>query len=233
MPADRFFFEGPLTTTITLSGDEFHHLKVMRIGAGEQIEIVNGKGSIAKGTLVSLDKREATLTLTNIQNTQARPARLILGIPMMRPNKLEWIIEKGTELGADAFHFYPAQFSEKMQFSNNQLERMHHLAVSALKQSGRLFLPSFEILTSFKELFATEGTILYGDVNPEAPSILKTSLEQTVLFISGPEKGFSPDEDKILEEKAKGVTLCPHILRAETAPIAAISVLSLLCLHDR
>jgi 16S rRNA (uracil1498-N3)-methyltransferase len=227
MPADRFIFEGPLTENITISGAEFHHLKVMRIAIGEEVEIINGKGAIATGTLTKMDKAAAHFTLNNIQVNQKLPAHRILGIPLMRPNKLEWIIEKGTELGADAFYLYPADHSEKMQLSSNQLERLHHITVSAVKQSGRLFLPSFEIFTSFKELFATEGTILYGDVNPTAPSLLQVPITQTVLFISGPERGFSEKEDLLLAQKAKGVSLNPHILRAETAPIAAVSVLSL------
>lgn len=228
MPIDRFFFAGPLTPDLVITGDEFHHLKVVRIEVGEQIEIVNGKGSIATGTLTSLDKRSAHLTLANIQTTIRKPAHLILGIPFMRPNKLEWIIEKGTELGADAFHLYPAQYSEKLQLYPNQIERLHNLTVSALKQSGRLFLPSFEILTSFNELFATEGTILFGDVDPKAPSLLTIKPGKTALFITGPEKGFSTEEETLLSQKAKGVSLNPNTLRAETAPIAAISILSML-----
>jgi 16S rRNA (uracil1498-N3)-methyltransferase len=228
MPADRFFFEGPLTPEIALSGDEFHHLKVVRIAIGEAFEIVNGKGSIANATLTRLDKRAANLSLTKIQTLQAKPARLILGIPFMRMNKLEWVIEKGTELGADAFYLYPAQFSEQLQLSNKQLERLYHIAISALKQSGRLFLPSFEVFASFHELFSNEGSTLYGEVRSEAVSLVKTPLQKTVLFISGPEKGFSSDENELLAKKAQGVSLSPHILRAETAPIAAISILSLL-----
>ena len=227
MPADRFYFEGPLVANITLEGAEFHHLKVMRIAEGEEVEVINGKGSLAKAKLIQLEKNRAHFELQGITTTLRPSFHRILGIPLMRANKLEWIFEKGTELGADAFYLYPADHSEKLQLSPNQLERLHHIIVSGLKQSGRLFCPTLEIFASFKELFATEGTILYGDVDPTAPSLLETKLTSTVLFITGPERGFSNKEETLLNEKALGVSLNPYTLRAETAPIAAISILSL------
>ncbi len=227
MPADRFYFEGVLTPNISVEGAEFHHLKVMRIAVGEEVEIVNGKGSLAKAKLIQLEKNRAHFELTDINTTPRPPFHRILGIPLLRANKLEWIIEKGTELGADAFYLYPADHSEKLQLSANQLERLNHIIVSGLKQSGRLFCPTLEIFASFKELFATEGTILYGDVDPAASSLLKTQLTSTVLFITGPERGFSDKEEALLKEKALGVSLNPYTLRAETAPIAAISILSM------
>lgn len=228
MPADRFFVAGTLYPSLALTGAEFHHLKVMRINPGEEIEVVNGKGAFAKAIVHSIDKQRAQLDLSEIQQQQPQPASFILGIPFMRPSKLEWILEKGTEIGVDAFYLYPAEHSEKLQLSDHQLERFQHVTVSALKQSGRLFLPSLEILASFKELFATEGTHLYGDVTPQAPNLLHVKLERTVLFMTGPERGFSAKEVDILQQKAQGVSLSPHILRAETAPIVAASVLSLL-----
>jgi 16S rRNA (uracil1498-N3)-methyltransferase len=98
MPIDRFYVEGPLTPTITLKEAEFHHLRVIRIELGEPVEIVNGQGALAKAKLISLDKKSATLELSDIQNHPRPPYRLILAVPLMMTSKLELVAEKGTEL---------------------------------------------------------------------------------------------------------------------------------------
>lgn len=222
MPADRFYFEGTLQGQITLEGPEAHHLRVMRIEPGEKVQIINGKGSLGSAILLTLGKNTAILECMDVHTTPDQPPKYILGIPYMRMNHLEWVIEKGTELGADAFHLYPAEFSEQRAFSDNQMERLHNIIISALKQSGRLFLPSLEILTHLDELFATDAAILYGD--PEATAPLKRA--GPAIFITGPRQGFSEKEMEILKKKGQAVRLNPNILRAETAPIAAISILN-------
>jgi 16S rRNA (uracil1498-N3)-methyltransferase len=197
----------------------------MRIAVGEAVEVVNGQGTIATALVSSIDKHSTTLQILNTR-TVLRPERqIILAIPLMRPNKLEFIVEKGTELGVGCFWLYSADFSEKAELSVNQLERLRNLTVSALKQSGRLFLPGFEILSSLEKI---NGFLLFGDTRPEAPSILDIELHPTTIFVTGPERGFSLEEVELLEKKAKGIKLNANILRAETAPLAAASILGLL-----
>jgi len=147
----------------------------------------------------------------------------------MRASKLEWVVEKGTELGANAFLFYTAVHSEKDELSSNQLERLRYLAISALKQSGRLYLPSFEIVPDLSALFVKEARFLFGD--PRAKDRFEfASLKGTpeIVFVTGPEQGFSAEELAVLDKYAKGVRLSANVLRAETAPIAAASMLGLL-----
>lgn len=222
MPAERFYIDAPLTGEISLEGNEFHHLvNVMRIRVGEEIELVNGKGALATAQITQISKHKATI---EILTTHQHPVliRHTLAVPLMRPAKLELVIEKCTELGASAFHLYPAQYSEKDELSSNQLERLHHIAISAMKQCGRLDLPPIQILSHFEDLFKTPSLYLFGDTRKSAPKI--TSQEKAT-FISGPERGFSEKEHKILDQKAQGVKLHQNILRAETAPIAAICLL--------
>jgi len=224
MPVDRFYCPHPFNegALVNLEESEHHHARVMRIAVGEEVELVNGQGSLAQAKVATLDKRATTLEILKVE-TVSRPSReIILAIPMMRPNKLELIVEKGTELGADAFWLYTADHSEKSDLSNNQSERLRNLTISALKQSGRLFLPSLEILPSLDKI---EGFLLFGDTRPEAPNLLEVNGPSRIIFITGPEKGFSEREVVQLEKKGKGVRLNPYILRAETAPLAAVSVL--------
>jgi 16S rRNA (uracil1498-N3)-methyltransferase len=222
MPADRFYYDGSLTkgTTILLNETEQQHLRVMRIAVGEEVELVNGKGALARGKLTALDKKQVSFHILESHLSPPLSPQISLGIPLMRPNKLDLIVEKGTELGAAAFYFYPADYSEKSELSTNQLQRLRALSISALKQSGRLYLPSFQILARFEELFLG-APVLYGDTRATTGPTKTASA----LFITGPERGFSPKELALLSQKGTGVSLSPCILRAETAPLAALSLL--------
>jgi 16S rRNA (uracil1498-N3)-methyltransferase len=188
------------------------------------VELVNGQGALAKARIRDLDKQLAALEILSSTHFH-RPASISLAVPLMRPAKLEWVVEKGTELGADAFIFYRADLSEKDSLSEHQIERLRHLSISALKQSGRLYLPSFEVAASLVPLFSRDARFLFGDVRPAEPLTPEPTTRPTI-FVTGPEKGFSPSELALLEKRAKGVRVNPNILRAETAPIAALSILA-------
>lgn len=224
MPAERFYIDADLSNAVALEGPEFHHLAhVMRIRVGEEIELVNGRGSLAKAKVLSITKHEATLQILSSSDSPIPSPRITLAIPLMRPAKLELIIEKCTELGADAFLLYPAQHSEKDDLSSNQQDRLSHIAISAMKQCGRLDLPPIKILSRFEEIFTIPGIYLFGDTRPAAKLV---PTEEPVIFITGPEKGFSEKELKELDQKATGVRLHKNVLRAETAPIAATCFLA-------
>ena len=228
MPSERFYINADLQEgkTVALTDLELHHLAhVMRIRINEEVELVNGRGSLATARLTSLSKKEALLEPLTVSHTPIPTPRLILGIPLMRPAKLELIVEKSTELGADAFWFYPAEYSEKNDLSPNQLERLNYLAISAMKQCGRLDLPPIKLLKKFTDLFTTSATYLFGDTRPGASSPSKVQ-GQHFFFISGPEKGFSPKELHLLDQKAQRISLNKNILRAETAPLAATCLLN-------
>lgn len=233
MPAERFYIDSPLDprTTAVLEGPELHHLAhVMRIRPGEEVDLVNGKGALAKARLASLEKSKGYLEILETEQRPLPPRLITLAIPFLRPAKLELILEKGTELGADAFWIYPAAHSEKSDLSPHQRDRLHHIAISAMKQCGRLDLPEIKLFDSFSELFGPLP-LLYGDTG-EAPPLAAPS--GPVVFATGPEKGFSPKEQALLAQHGKGVRLHGNILRAETAPLAAAALLNyFLRLHSQ
>ena len=225
MPFDRFYLDDPLQQTreAHLESSELHHLAhVMRIKEGEEVELVNGRGTLAHAKVISIGKSRAELKIEKSTTLPSNPPQILLGIPILRPSKLEWIVEKGTELGVDAFLLFPARLSEKKEVSSSSLERLHTLMISAMKQSGRLFLPHLEILSSFTKLFDRETKVLFGDTR-NSKTIQK--FEFPILFVTGPESGFSKEEHDLLDEKGIGIHLNENILRAETAPLAAASLL--------
>lgn len=230
MPHNRFYYPEELEPKqgIFLKGNENTHLfKVMRLSENEEVEIVNGKGSLAFGKILQANKEFSQILIQKVVNEKTKQ-RIILAQSMMRTQKIDLIIEKATELGVSEFIFFPADHSEKTSFSSNQLERMHNISISATKQSGRLFLPSIQILTSLKEvLLKRESSFLYGDLSQNAIKLNQLPAnEKTICLIIGPEKGFSQNEQSLLEKKATGVTLSKNILRAETAAILSVGLLN-------
>jgi RsmE family RNA methyltransferase len=91
-----------------------------------------------------------------------------------------------------------------------------------MKQCGRLDLPKIKLLPSFNQIFDPSYTVLFGDTRAKAKKVIPT---EKVIFVTGPEKGFSEKELNILEQKGTGASLHKNTLRAETAPIAATCLL--------
>ena len=227
MPVNRFYLQEdlPIHSTVILKEAEHHHLAhVIRLRSGDKMELVNGQGILAEGTILEVEKKSTSIKITSTAYAPDLFPQFSLAIPLMRPSKLEWIVEKGTELGSSSFLFYTADHSEKEALSHNQLDRIHTLIVSSLKQSGRLYLPSIEIPPALSDLFLKDAVLLFGD--PQTRNPIPTPKEKKLtIFITGPERGFSSKEQQLLDARAAKVSLSPHTLRAETAPIAAASIL--------
>jgi 16S rRNA (uracil1498-N3)-methyltransferase len=167
-----------------------------------------------------MEKRSASLLLQSTTVSPPDPGPEA-AIAVLRMGKLEWVVEKGTELGASAFLFYTADRSEKETVTATQIARLRLIAIAALKQSGRLHLPRFEFHPCLDPLLVSLLPCLFGDLDPEAPPLEPSA--PTVRFFTGPEKGFSERELGLLQARARGVRLGQYVLRAETAPIAALA----------
>jgi 16S rRNA (uracil1498-N3)-methyltransferase len=236
MPVERYFYPEIFVEeqTISLDGQEHHHLiNVMRTKLGEEIEIVNGKGQLAKASLQSKEKKQANLYIKSLHTESKNKQRIILAQGMPRLNRLEFIIEKGTELGMTEIWLFPALRSEKKELSCNQLERLTYMSIAAMKQCGRLFLPKIILMPPLKQWKALDmDAIFYGDTDPLAPSFIsiwqKLTTRKAVLFCIGPESGLTDEEETSLRAlKAYGVKLHHNILRTDTAAITALVMLTI------
>jgi len=233
MPIERYYLDKPiiLHATRLLKGPEFHHLaRVMRSRIGDRLELVNGQGVLAQGIIENLSKEEATVRIEEIIMEEPNPTRIILAQALPKLNRLDFILEKGTELGVDEFWLFPGHLSLKKEFSENQHERARTITIAAMKQSGRLTLPKVSILPALEKWLALEGTGFFGDLDAEAPlllNILKQEPPNSSIFIFiGPESGWSENEIKLLKNKGvKGVRLHKNILRTDTASLVALSLI--------
>jgi 16S rRNA (uracil1498-N3)-methyltransferase len=233
MPHDRYFSDEPLLLgkRVALIENEFHHLKhVMKREKGDLIEIVNGKGQCATGKIFSIHSKEVLVDLLDVQTQKAPPFSLYLAQAQIAHTKLDWVLEKGCELGVTDFFLFPTDFSSKPSSKEARQQRNLSLLISSIKQCGRLFLPKITFLPNLSALSSLQATFYFGDLKENAP-LLKDSLKshpisQTPCLCIGPEKGFSSDELFFLENKlhANGVRLHLNILRSETASIMGISL---------
>ncbi|GAB5410902.1 MAG: 16S rRNA (uracil(1498)-N(3))-methyltransferase [Chlamydiales bacterium] len=212
----RCYHPEKLEGEITLLPTEAKHLQVLRVRDGDKVEVVDGKGSIAEGIF-----QNKVIEITSSKHFPEPKPKIILAATLIKQSRLEWLIEKGTELGTHAFWLFPSDHSERKNISSNHLTRLEAAALSAFKQCKRLYLPQIQLLDKMPKP-QREG--VFGDLRENAPP-LQTAKEDTTVYI-GPEGGFSEKEHAQLEKMANGARLGRHVLRAETAAIAALSTLA-------
>lgn len=191
---------------------------------------VNGRGQLAQATLLASNRSQATLRVHQVESAEPSNIKLILAQALLKMDKLEWLFEKATELGVDEFILFPSLRGYKGALNENQQRRLDRILISALKQSGRLFLPSWSIAPSLQKWGPLQAKgRFFGDLRPGAPKLfdmLRTPYQEIIIFI-GPESGLSSEEVQTLENlQVTGVQLHKNILRAETAALLALSLFS-------
>jgi 16S rRNA (uracil1498-N3)-methyltransferase len=234
MPIDRYYSPLDLIAgaQLSLQDQEFHHLvHVTRNQCGDNIELVNGRGALANATIHAIKKKEAILTINDVVTKPPPQVEVVLAQAIPRMNRLDFILEKGTELGMTQLWLFPAKESERGSFTEHQLARMQTVTVAAMKQCGRFYLPSIQVMPPLAQWKAPEWPSYFGDVSSAAPAFSESfesmRAQKGVVFYIGPESGFTSDEEKILKRlNAQGVKLHPNILRTDTAALAALSLMS-------
>lgn len=229
MVAKRFYIDKPLETnqSVILADQEFIHLsKVMRIKPSETVELVNGQGTLAMARVETLRKKEAELFVLKSTFLTFSPF-CILAQALPRINRLDFIVEKGTELGMDELWLFPGEQSERTHLTEMQLNRLKLVAIAAMKQSGRLYLPKIILKPCLKKWEEPNYPAYFGDVSSFAPHFSLVLKKQPFLFVVGPETGFTTQEsDHLKTLNAIGAKLHHNILRTDTASLAALSIAS-------
>ncbi|MEC7838835.1 MAG: 16S rRNA (uracil(1498)-N(3))-methyltransferase [Chlamydiota bacterium] len=234
MPAYRYFSDSSLLKgqTVQITDQEFHHFaRVMRGGVGDVVEFVDGKGTLAFATISKKSRRDATAVIDNVTKIEAPKEKRVIAQALPKTNRIEFILEKCTELGMTEIWLFESDHSEKKKISDNQLQRMHNILVSSMKQCGRLYLPKLVLKPHFSEWdLPKDCLLLFGDVDPSAEPLLKVLQSEKelkgALFFVGPESGFSDREVVTLREMGvRGVKLHKNILRTDTAPMVALSII--------
>lgn len=225
MPEKRFYL--PIIGS-TLQGEELKHLQVMRPRIHDKIEICDGQGTLAQAEIQSIDKKSANLLILETTHEKAPSFELILAQALPRSSRLDTILEKGTELGMTTLILFESDNSEKKGINQERIEKV---IIAAMKQSGRLWKPKVEVWDPISKWKKQTLPLLFGDLRNTAPSLLtywqKHPPKEGVIFVVGPEKGLTDQEIKTLEHLGgTGVRLHHNTLRTDTAPLAALSIMS-------
>lgn len=253
MPHDRFFSSHSFSIDvpeITIDdSDEVYHIRtVMKCREGDQIELIDGKGSLAQVEIIELPKdpkkKQCKFRLLALKKAPKQAIFLSIALAMTRQNHMEFALEKCTEIGASQFLLFPSEYSERDSFSEGRKERYRHIIRSAMKQSGQLFEPSCLFVPTLKELiqkaplphfFAdlSENAQCANSAVEELTKIMGKPIQEATLFI-GPEKGWSQEEKNMMSKMAlqKTLSLSKYILRTETAAIIGCHDL-ISALHSR
>lgn len=236
MPDLRFYLDEPLDVEkkVEITDQEMHHMvHVMRVKENDTVELINGCGFLAKAQVQKIGKKSVELCITDLKHEPESSHHFILAQAIPRPSNLELILEKATELGVTDIWLFPSEKSEIKHLQERQIQRLELILVSAIKQSGRLYLPRLIVKEELADCFEPGAIGFFGDTHPLAPSIRQflscDKLHSNIIWMVGPEKGFSENERRVMTEKLelKGVRLHHNILRAETAAIAGLSILSI------
>jgi 16S rRNA (uracil1498-N3)-methyltransferase len=224
----RFYSDNIREGRAILEGTERHHcVKVLRTVLGEEVEIVDGKGGLATGRLISGDKRSAIIELTGqvvIQPEIPMPT-IAMAIPR-HPSRWEYFLEKSTEIGVGEIIPLVCARSDKSRIRE---ERSRQIVLSAFKQSRRHYLPRLADPVEFSKILESAYPERYiahcGDTAADFLGDCHKKGKKAIVLI-GPEGDFTAEEISLAEEAGFGsVSLGDTRLRVETAGLAACTIL--------
>ena len=213
-----------------------HLARVLRLREGDACVLFNGDGHDYDARITALGKREAraeVVAARRIENES--PLRITLLQGIARGEKMDWILQKATELGIARILPASSDRSEvklDAQRADKRLAHWRGIVVSACEQSGRATVPDVAAPQSLAQAAAMrEGRGFILDPFAEASLSSLQGVERLACTIAiGPEGGWSPrDREQLVAAGYEGLRLGPRVLRTETAGIAAISALQALC----
>lgn len=229
----RMLVPGAAEGRLQLTGAGFHHLAVvLRAGIGDVIEAFDGAGTSFTAKVLTIEDTFVTLQLSE-PRVAALPRRVTVVQGLPKADKLELVLQKGTELGASAFLPAPAirsvaRLEGKL---DSKLERWRRIIEEAARQCGRADVPHLLEPTPLSAFSLPDTTVLVLDEVSDATIPLSHCVralpsDRPLALVIGPEGGLDRAEVEALTSRgAQRVTLGKNVLRTETAALAALSVI--------
>ena len=224
----------------SLEKSDHHHLfTVLRAQPGEVVQVVFANQSLM---LAEVGEDQATLSVIESLTRQIElPVDVTIAVGLPKGDKLEFIAQKATELGAHELIGFPAKWSVSKldaKKTSKKTERLQKIVKGAAEQSKRLRIPGVQLLDSIKALtdlfenydvvlVAYEASAKSDEVSMFAKQLAALKNGGSILVIFGSEGGISPEEIAIFTKLgAVPIGLGPRIMRAETAPLYVLSAIS-------
>jgi len=209
-----------------LSEEESKHgIRVLRLGVGDEVKLIDGRGGLYTARIKDAHPKRTILQITSVTaEFNKRNHYLHIAIaPTKNIERLEWFLEKATEIGIDEISLIICQRSERKEA---KVDRLNKIITSAIKQSIKAYHPKLNEAVGFDELvkreFDGQKFIAHCDAGEKVG--LRKALERfgNYLILIGPEGDFSPKEiETALQHNFKAITLGESRLRTETAALEA------------
>jgi 16S rRNA (uracil1498-N3)-methyltransferase len=232
IPADRWIDRLVLDDT-----ERRHLISVLRLEAGEQVEVFDGQGHVCRAELI----KEGRQWLLSLGPKESRPENLPsvqLGIALLKGKKLDSVVRMATEVGVASIQIFTCARSVPKADTRRMKERIRRfetIAAESARQSCRSSVPTIRPLCSFEEVISGDlppfCALLHESAAADMPSLtgLLADAGPRRLLLVGPEGGFTQDEIETAERKGFHIVhLDLPVLRAETAAVVAAA---LACLH--
>lgn len=234
MARRRFFVEAVHRGQAQITGQDAHHLtRVLRVEVGQKFEISDNR-NVYLAEVQAARKDLVSFAIVQQIEVPAPALSLHLFAALIKFERFEWMLEKATELGVERVTPLETERSEKGlgQAAAKRLPRWNRIAREASEQSRRARLPQIESLVPFEEALRAQANLRYVLEEADARPILaalpaKPRAGEEVALLVGPEGGWTDRERAVIETSGwTAVSLGKNILRAETAAIAALSILT-------
>lgn len=214
--------------------DKRHIINVMRMNLNEYFQIVYNK-KIYTCEIIEINKKDVKYKVVNEEIfDEEKEYKVIIATSIIKEQKMDYILQKGTELGVDEIiPFVSERTVVKIDSKkDNKISRWKKIVKEASEQSHRLEIPKIHDIIKFQELINMDFDLkIFCNTNEMSKNIKKVLQDSkkcdTILIVVGPEGGFSEKEIKFLSENNfVSTTLGSNILRAETVPLFVLSVIN-------
>ncbi|MDR2773687.1 MAG: 16S rRNA (uracil(1498)-N(3))-methyltransferase [Tannerella sp.] len=230
---EHLFYAPDIVLNPELPEEESQHCaRVLRLKNGDAITVTDGKGFLYKAILTETHPKHCRIGITEKQESQPLwNVDIHIAIsPTKNTDRMEWLVEKTTEIGINRITFLRCRYSERREI---KLQRLIKIAVSAMKQSQKTTLPEINGIVDFRKFIAhrTDACKMIGYCSDGEKNLIKDIYKprKNVAILIGPEGDFSPEEiNAAISAGFSPVSLGGSRLRTETAALAACHTIHVL-----
>jgi 16S rRNA (uracil1498-N3)-methyltransferase len=234
----RFFIDVPLAagTQVALDANAARHAQALRLRTGDTVALFNGRGGEYPAQLTFDGRKVRAVAVHHVADDRTAPVAITLAQAMLSSEKMDWVVQKATELGvAQIAPFAAARSTVRLdaERAGKRLEHWQGVARAACEQCGMNRVPVISPIMPLAAL-AADAQAQYASrvalaIGADAPLIAqpRPAAEHRAIIVIGPEGDFAPEELRALDDaQFTRVSIGPRILRTETAGLAALAMLS-------
>jgi len=221
-----------LDLDLILEKEDAHYLKnVMRLREGDNVFLFNSKDGEFKGEIISSDKKNTKVKLISKIENINKPGNISLIFSLIKSSKLDYLIQKCTEVGVKSF--FPI-ISEKSVAKNLNIQRIERIIKESCEQSNQLYVPAIHAVEKLEKKLKSldkNSIVFFADINSsnkKIEEVLKNNKNREFYLLVGPEGDFSLKERDLLKSMSNciPISLGRNILRSETAAVVGLTILN-------